>query len=84
MRTLPVESQHCPGLTKEQRQVLDAAAEQYGTDWHVRRGKHYKLYLGDRMVCVLSLGRTTNNLAPVRPETRLRLQIRRAMEGDRK
>ena len=78
----PMKSQHCKVLTKEQREVLDEAAREYGLVWHVKSGKHYKLYLGDRLITVISLSRTRNNKSPVSPETRLRGQIRQAMREE--
>jgi hypothetical protein len=75
-----MKSQHCPSLTKEMREVLDDAALKYGTDWSVRSGKHFKIYLGDRMVSVVSLSKDRNNHAQVTPAARLRGQIERAMK----
>jgi hypothetical protein len=75
-----MKSQHCPALTKEQREVLDDAARRYGTDWHVRPGRHNKIYLGGRMVAVVSLSRDRNPHAPVSSAVRLRKQIEQAME----
>jgi hypothetical protein len=75
-----MKSQHCAALTKEQREVLDAAARQYGLDWWVMTGKHNKIYLGGRLVTVVSHSRDRNNHSPVSPAARLRVQIRQAME----
>jgi hypothetical protein len=79
-----MKSQHCTALTKEQREVLDEAALKYGTDWHVRPGKqHNKIYLGERLVSVISFARDRNNRSPVHPAARLQQQIRQVMEAGR-
>jgi len=76
-----MKSQHCKALTKEQREVLDEAAQRYGTDWWVTPGKqHNKIYVGERLVAVVSFARDRNNRSPVSPAARLRVQIRQAME----
>ena len=75
-----MKSQHCAALTKEQRAVLGEAALRYGTDWYVTTGKHNKIYLGEKFICVISHSRDRNNRAPVHPAERLRVQIRQAME----
>lgn len=71
-------TQHCLALTKEQREVLDEAAREHGVPWHVKTGRHNKIYLGDTLVTVLSFSRDTNNFG-TNPATRLRGQIRQAM-----
>lgn len=75
----PQLTQHCPPLTKEQRATLDAASRQYGLPWHAKAGRHYKLYLGDVFITVISLSRDRNDRAPQRPEERLRKQIHQVM-----
>ena len=77
---ISMKSQHCTALTKEQREVLDEAAAHYGTDWYVTAGKHNKIFLGERLVAVVSLSRDRNNHAQVSPAARLRGQIRQAMK----
>jgi hypothetical protein len=77
-----MKSQHCKALTKEQREVLDAAAEKYGTEWYVKTGRHNKIYLAGKMICVISLARDRNNEGRVHPAVRLRQQIEHAMKGD--
>jgi len=76
-------SQHCPALSKEQREVLDEAAIRYGVGWHVRAAKHNKIYLGDRMVCVVSLSRDQNSFVRFNAAKRLRQQIEKAMQEQR-
>ena len=77
-----MKSQHCKALTKEQREVLDEAALKYGTDWYVRPGKqHNKIYVGERLVTVVSFSKDRNNRASTNPATRLRVQIEQAMKG---
>lgn len=76
----PQRTQHCSALTREQRAVLDEATREYGLPWHVKAGRHNKIYLGNILVTVVSLSRDTNNMAPQNPAQRLRKQIKQAME----
>jgi hypothetical protein len=75
----PMKTQHCPALSKEQREVLDEAAREYGVPWHVKTGKHNKIYLGKVLVTVISLSRDTNSMGRFNPAARMRSQIKHAM-----